>query len=110
MNLNKKFSLDSVNERVIHCSICPRLANYITYVGKTRAKRFKDQDYWAKPLPSFGDVNAKLLIVGLAPVCTWGAIELADYLLVTVLEIGLQKRYSKQDLRISLLVNLKMMD
>ena len=75
MNLyaeHKKFSLDSINDRVIHCSLCPRLANYITYVGKIKAKRFKDQDYWAKPLPSFGDVNAKLLIIGLAPAAHGG--------------------------------------
>jgi uracil-DNA glycosylase family 4 len=69
---HKIFSLDSINERVINCRLCPRLANYIANVGKIKTKRFKDQEYWAKPLPSFGDVNAKLFIVGLAPAAHGG--------------------------------------
>jgi uracil-DNA glycosylase family 4 len=75
MNLykgHKIFSLDSINETVINCRLCPRLANYIANVGKVKTKRFRDQEYWAKPLPSFGDVNAKLLIVGLAPAAHGG--------------------------------------
>jgi uracil-DNA glycosylase len=75
MNLyigHKIFSLDSINKRVINCRICPRLESYITNVGKIKTKRFKDQEYWAKPLPSFGDVNAKLLIIGLAPAAHGG--------------------------------------
>jgi uracil-DNA glycosylase len=69
---HKIFSLDSINERVINCRLCPRLANYIANVGKIKTKRFKDQEYWAKPLPSFGDVNAKLFVVGLAPAAHGG--------------------------------------
>jgi uracil-DNA glycosylase family 4 len=75
MNLHaehKILSLDSINERVIHCDLCPRLANYITNIGRSKIKRFRDQDYWAKPLPSFGDVRAKLLIIGLAPAAHGG--------------------------------------
>lgn len=64
--------LDSINEKVIRCSLCPRLGNYITRVGKVKTKRFLGQDYWAKPLPSFGDIKGKLLIIGLAPAAHGG--------------------------------------
>src|SRR5919204_1625260 len=64
--------LNRVNERVTRCRLCPRLLNYIEHVGKIKVKRFKDEDYWAKPLPSFGDTKAKLLIVGLAPAAHGG--------------------------------------
>jgi uracil-DNA glycosylase len=64
--------LNGANERVTRCRLCPRLLNYIEHVGKIKVKRFKDEDYWAKPLPSFGDTKAKLLIVGLAPAAHGG--------------------------------------
>ena len=101
--------LDSINEKVIHCKLCPRLGNYITRVGKVKTKRFLGQDYWAKPLPSFGDIKGKLLIIGLAPAHT-EAIGQVDYLLVIVLETGSPERCMRQDLQISLKVNPKMMD
>ena len=47
--------------------LCPRLTKYIKEVGKTKAKMFFDQPYWAKPVPTFGDPTAKLLVIGLAP-------------------------------------------
>ena len=112
MNLDAKHQnplLDSINEKVIRCSLCPRLGNYITRVGKVKTKRFLGQDYWAKPLPSFGDVKGKLLIIGL-PRLHMEEIGQVDYLLVIVLETGSPERCSRQDLQISLTVNPKMMD
>jgi hypothetical protein len=41
--------------------LCPRLTNYITEVGQNKVRRFRHENYWAKPLPSFGDVKAKLI-------------------------------------------------
>lgn len=64
--------LQRLNAKVIRCRLCPRLATYIKQVGETRVKRFAQEHYWAKPLPSFGDPNAKLLIVGLAPAAHGG--------------------------------------
>jgi uracil-DNA glycosylase len=73
MNITTKhLSLNDINEKVIHCNLCPRLLNYIDIVGKFKVKRFINQDYWAKPLPSFGDIKAKLLIIGLAPAAHGG--------------------------------------
>jgi uracil-DNA glycosylase family 4 len=54
------------------CELCPRLSQYIRRVGCTRAKRFAHEQYWARPLPSFGDPNARFLIVGLAPAAHGG--------------------------------------
>jgi uracil-DNA glycosylase len=64
--------LYKLNEMVTQCSLCPRLSNHIKRVGQIKVKRFINEDYWAKPLPSFGDAKAKLLIVGLAPAAHGG--------------------------------------
>lgn len=63
----KKPNLASINSQVIRCKKCPRLYSYIREIAKTKVKRFSSETYWGKPLPSFGDPNAKILIVGLAP-------------------------------------------
>jgi uracil-DNA glycosylase len=64
--------LRRVNERIIQCKMCPRLTKYIGEVGKTRTKKYMDQVYWAKPVPSFGDPHPKLLVIGLAPAANGG--------------------------------------
>ena len=64
--------LERLNGRVVKCQECPRLAAYIRKVGKEKVKRHAGEDYWAKPLPSWGDSNARLLIVGLAPAAHGG--------------------------------------
>ncbi|MEW5840487.1 uracil-DNA glycosylase [Nitrososphaera sp.] len=68
-------NLDRLNGKVIECARCPRLAAYIKEVssaGKKRPRRFANDKYWARPLPSWGDPNAGLLIVGLAPAAHGG--------------------------------------
>ena len=72
MNSSEESSLHRINETVIQCKLCPRLSNYIQEIGKSKVKRFINEDYWAKPLPGFGDVEAKLLIIGLAPAAHGG--------------------------------------
>ena len=57
---------------VIRCRKCPRLVVYLKEVSKHKPKRYRDWDYWSKPLPSFGDPNARLLIIGLAPAANGG--------------------------------------
>jgi len=64
--------LHRLNERIIRCRLCPRLTKYIGEVGKTKTKKYKDQAYWAKPVPTFGDPQAKLLVIGLAPAANGG--------------------------------------
>ncbi len=65
-------SIESLNKKIASCKKCPRLAVYIRDVAKNKVRRFKDEKYYGKPLSGFGDVNAKLLIVGLAPAAHGG--------------------------------------
>lgn len=64
--------LDRLNARVVRCKKCPRLAAYIRNVGREKVRRFAGEKYWARPLPSWGDPDARLLIVGLAPAAHGG--------------------------------------
>ena len=52
---------------IVSCRKCPRLVAYREEVGRVRRKAFREQDYWARPVPGFGDIHARVLIVGLAP-------------------------------------------
>ena len=65
-------SISALNKKIENCTKCPRLAQYIREVAKNKVRRFADQDYYGKPLSGFGDINAKLLIVGLAPAAHGG--------------------------------------
>ena len=64
--------LANLQKAVVRCRKCPRLVDYLQKVPKHKPKRFRDWDYWAKPLPSFGDPKARILIVGLAPAAHGG--------------------------------------
>ena len=57
----------SLNRRITSCQRCPRLTAHCQKIGREKRKAFADWDYWAKPVPNFGDPAARLLIVGLAP-------------------------------------------
>ena len=70
--MNLKRELENLQKVVIQCHKCPRLVAYLKKVSKNRPKRFRDWDYWGKPLPSFGDPNARVLIIGLAPAANGG--------------------------------------
>jgi uracil-DNA glycosylase family 4 len=61
-----------LNQKIIRCKKCPRLASHIRTVAKVKVKRFCDQKYWGKPLTGYGDFNAELLLVGLAPAAHGG--------------------------------------
>ncbi len=56
-----------LNDEVVHCTRCPRLVRWRRTVAATRKREFRDETYWGRPVPSFGDPDARLLIVGLAP-------------------------------------------
>jgi uracil-DNA glycosylase family 4 len=63
---------DRLNQRIIRCRCCPRLTTYRERIGREKKREFRDWDYWAKPLPSFGEPSGRLLIIGLAPAAHGG--------------------------------------
>ena len=59
--------LDELNAEIITCRKCPRLVAWREEVARVKRKAYRDQEYWGKPVPGFGDPNARVLVVGLAP-------------------------------------------
>jgi uracil-DNA glycosylase family 4 len=64
--------LEKLQRRIIRCRLCPRLVQWREKVAREKTARFKDWQYWGKPNPSFGDPNARVLLVGLAPAAHGG--------------------------------------
>jgi uracil-DNA glycosylase family 4 len=60
-------SLDALEAEVITCRRCPRLVAWREEVARVKRASFADEDYWARPIPGFGDPGAGLVIFGLAP-------------------------------------------
>jgi uracil-DNA glycosylase family 4 len=60
-------SLEKLHNEVIGCRKCPRLVEWREEVARTKRKAYMDWEYWGKPVPGFGDSNARVLVVGLAP-------------------------------------------
>jgi uracil-DNA glycosylase len=58
---------DSLNQEIIACRKCPRLVQWREEVARTKRKAYQDWEYWGKPVPGFGDLKARVLVVGLAP-------------------------------------------
>jgi uracil-DNA glycosylase family 4 len=65
-------SLDAVNAAIVVCRKCPRLVTYREEVARVKRRAFREQVYWGRPLPGFGDPLAWLWIVGLAPAAHGG--------------------------------------
>jgi uracil-DNA glycosylase family 4 len=59
--------LTVLNREVIVCTRCPRLVAYRAEVARVKRRAYLDWEYWGKPVPGFGDPNARVLIMGLAP-------------------------------------------
>jgi len=59
--------LDDLNRQVIACTLCPRLVEYRERIAREKRRAYRDCDYWGKPVPGFGDPNARILVLGLAP-------------------------------------------
>ncbi len=65
-------ALAAVRRSVIACERCPRLRRYCLAVAREKKRAFRDQAYWGRPVPGFGDPRARLLVVGLAPAAHGG--------------------------------------
>jgi uracil-DNA glycosylase family 4 len=60
-------SLSEAREAIVSCERCPRLRSYCAEVARTKRKAFRDEVYWGKPVPGFGDPRARMLLIALAP-------------------------------------------
>ena len=60
-------SLFEIEQQLISCRKCPRLVEWREEVARVKRKAYRDQEYWGKPVPGFGDPEARILVVGLAP-------------------------------------------
>jgi uracil-DNA glycosylase family 4 len=69
---NSMVSLERLNDAIVRCRRCPRLVRWRESVAKKPPLRYQGQTYWARPLPGFGDPEARVFIVGLAPAAHGG--------------------------------------
>ena len=65
-------ALTALNEAVIACRRCPRLVEWRELVAREKRAAFRDQEYWGKPMQGFGDPDARVLVLGLAPAAHGG--------------------------------------
>ena len=59
--------LSVIEQALISCRKCPRLVEWREEVARVKRRAYRYQDYWGKPVPGFGDPNARILVLGLAP-------------------------------------------
>jgi len=59
--------LEALYREIVACRRCPRLVAWREEVGRKKRRAYRDWDYWARPVPGFGDPEARILIFGLAP-------------------------------------------
>jgi uracil-DNA glycosylase family 4 len=59
--------LDVLQTEIVHCALCPRLREHCSRIAEVKRRAYRDQEYWGRPVPAFGDPRARVLIVGLAP-------------------------------------------
>ncbi len=60
-------TLVALNARIVHCELCPRLRAHSAEVAQKKRRAYADWEYWGRPVPSFGDPEARVLALGLAP-------------------------------------------
>jgi uracil-DNA glycosylase len=65
-------ALEELDREVVRCRRCPRLVAWREQVARSKRAAFRDQTYWGRPVPGFGDPRARLLILGLAPAAHGG--------------------------------------
>lgn len=63
----RPLTLAAIQASVVSCERCPRLRQYCTHIAQEKRRAFREDVYWARPVPGFGDPSARLLVIGLAP-------------------------------------------
>ena len=70
--MTDRAALAALTAEVVVCRRCPRLVAWREHVAREKVARFRDETYWGRPVPGFGDPEARILIVGLAPAAHGG--------------------------------------
>ena len=70
--MTDRAALAELSAEIVNCFRCPRLVGWRELVAREKVARFRDETYWGRPLPGFGDPEARVLIVGLAPAAHGG--------------------------------------
>ena len=70
--MTDRAALAELSAEIVNCFRCPRLVAWRELVAREKVARFRDEPYWGRPLPGFGDPDARVLIVGLAPAAHGG--------------------------------------
>ena len=65
-------ALAALTAEIVACRRCPRLVGWRERVAREKTRRFRDEPYWGRPVPGFGDPEARILLVGLAPAAHGG--------------------------------------
>jgi uracil-DNA glycosylase family 4 len=65
-------TLERLEDEIVSCRACPRLVAWREEVGAVRRAAFRDEEYWSRPVPGFGDPDASIAVVGLAPAAHGG--------------------------------------
>jgi uracil-DNA glycosylase len=66
-NMHLKYTFKVLNREIVACELCPRLRAYDREVARVKRRAYLDSQYWGKPVPGFGDSQARVLLIGLAP-------------------------------------------
>ena len=101
-------NIKNVVNDIISCRECPRLVSFREEIALKKRKSYEEWEYWGKPVPGFGDINSKLLVLGLAPAAHGGnrtgrvftGDKSADFLFKCLFEAGLsnnKESLSKND-------------
>jgi uracil-DNA glycosylase family 4 len=64
--------LAALTAEIVECRLCPRLVAWREQVAREKVKRFRDEPYWGRPVPGFGDPDGRILLIGLAPAAHGG--------------------------------------
>jgi uracil-DNA glycosylase family 4 len=95
--LDRRATLAKLTAEIVACRRCPRLVEWRERVAREKVARFRDEPYWGRPVPGFGDPDARILIVGLAPAAHGGnrtgrvftGDVSGDFLFAAMYEVGL---------------------
>jgi uracil-DNA glycosylase family 4 len=70
--MGRAAELAAINAEIVVCRRCPRLVAWRELVAREKVARFREETYWGRPVPGFGDPDARILIIGLAPAAHGG--------------------------------------